>query len=415
MIENLRNRALIDSLLSDRESYTGSVSQDLKRLWRDYLGHHKVKVFTTIAVTIVWSVHPYGMSLLARFLVDQVLRVEHGFDPADIARQIGLLRTYIIALFGLWAVFIVMTWTHSYLALNIGQDLVFDLRRDLHAKLQRLHVGFFERIETGKLMSRVLDDVGVIQQWCTTQLINISAFVMRILLGTIILLLLNWRLGLLAVVAMPLYAVVFLVIYPRLVRTNIAIRRLNANMYGLSDERISGIKVVQAFAQERHERRRFQALMDNMVRLSVQSITFGQTQNLVTAVITAIFSGTIIMLGMRQVQTGEMSLGDVMVFIYALPNLFTNVQGLSTVSTQVQSVLVVVRRVFQLLDTEESVKSGPPACRAAHPPSASRKSLSPTRDRPGAHSQTCHSASPPGPGLQSWDRLELVRPPSSSC
>ncbi len=358
MISTGRTRRLVAQLLADSESYEGTIRADLRQLWREYLAPYKWRLTVALAVTIVWSGHAYGMALIARYLVDTVLLVQEGFSPDQLPERFAALRIYIFLLVGLWTVFGASNWTRSWLIISLGRKLVYVFRKRLHEKLQALHIAYFEQIETGKLMSRVLDDVQVIQRFATNQILNSMAYAFRILLGIAIVFVLNWRLALVVAVSLPIYAFVFSRIHPRVMESNRAVRRLNAEMYGVADERISGVAVVKAFSQEGQERRGFARLMDNFVRLSVQAVLYGAGQGTISGILTAFTTGIVILLGVLQVRAGTMTLGDMMVFVYALPNLFTQIEGLSEVVGQAQNVMVVLRRVFSLLDVNEEVIPG---------------------------------------------------------
>ena len=358
MISTSRTRRLVQQLLSDNEAYDGSIAADLKRLWREYLTTYAGRLIIALGVTMVWSGHAYGMALIARYLVDGVLLVQEGFSPEQLPERLAALRVYVLLLVGLWTIFGLSNWIRSWLIVGLGRKLVYLFRKRLHEKLQALHIAYFEQIETGKLMSRVLDDVHVIQRWATNKVLGAMAYAFRIVLGIAIVFVLNWQLALVVLVSLPIYAYIFRRIHPKVMQSHRAVRRLNAEMYGLADERISGIAVVKAFSQEGRERQTFARLMDNFVRLSVEAILYGAGQGSLSGVITAITTGVVILLGALSVQAGTMTLGDMMVFIYALPNLFSQIEGLSEVVGQIQGVLVVLRRVFSLLDEEEKIIPG---------------------------------------------------------
>ena len=357
-LETPRATRIIDRLLQDRETYSGKAGHDLARLWHNYLTPYRAKLFVAFLITIVWSMQPYAMSLTARFLVDRVLMVGMQVDLSMLPRQLALHRIYVVLLFSFWTAFIVGNWIRSWLMIKIGQSIVYVFRKQLHEKLQALHIGFFESHETGRIMSRVLDDVKVIRMWATSQVLNIVAQVFRLLIGLGIVLVLDWKLALIVVATLPLYGFAFMKLRPAIRRTSIALRRLNSGLYGLTDERISGIQVVKAFSQEGRERRTFTVRIHNYIRLGMQSIVYQQGLGLLAGILTAVTSGTIIYIGLMNVKGGAMTLGDVIVFIYALPNLFAQVSGLTSVAASIQAVLVVVKRVFNILDEPEQVPPG---------------------------------------------------------
>ena len=357
-LETARTTRIINQLLRDQESYEGKPRRELSRMWRNYLSQYKLHLLVALIITVIWSMHPYAMSLTARFLVDKVLKVGVGFDPTELPSQLALHKVYLVLLFAIWSTFVICHWIRSWLILNIGQKIVYTFRKELHEKLQALHIGFFESQETGKIMSRLLDDVNVIRMWATSQVLDIAAQILRLITGLVIVFTLNWKLALLVIVTLPIYAYAFARLRPAIKRTNIALRRLNSNLYSRADERISGVLVVKAFSREGRERRIFASIMHNYLRLGIQIIVYQQSLALLAGILAAVSSGLIIYLGMLQVKTGAITLGDVIVFIYALPNLFANVSSLTVVGTSIQAVLVVIKRVFNVLDEEEQVVPG---------------------------------------------------------
>lgn len=353
-----RVERIVTSLMEDVESYEGGIGRDLQRLWRQYLHPQRWSIFFALALTAVWSTHGYVFALFSRFLVDNVLLLGAEGPRPSFAEKSRVFAIYVAGLFSTWGVVTVTQWLRSWLIIGAGQRIVFGLRKELHEKLQRLHVGYFEHNETGRLMSRVLEDVWMIREWTTTHALNILAAVFQFVVGLGILLVLNWKLSLIIVAAIPVYAWSFIVFRPIIRKFSIALRRINSSMYALSAERIDGIQVVKAFTQEHRELATFTKRMHNNVRLSMRVVLSQGALSLIAGVVTALVSGIIIYVGFRQVQSGAMSAGDVMVFVFSMPRVFMQVNTLATVFVTIQAVFVVIQRVFRLLDEPEEVAPG---------------------------------------------------------
>jgi len=353
-----RIKKIIDRILSDIDAYQGSIHKDLARLIREYLKPYKARILLALFVTIIWCFFPYGTALLTRYLVDEVLLVDGNLNISNIAGQLPLFWNYVFMLFGLWTIFVICNWVKNWLILGVGQKMIYTMRKQLHEKLQALHIGYFERNESGKIVSRVLDDVKIIRKWSTNQFLNFAAYLFRLILGLVIIFFINWELSILIVLSLPVYAWAFKIMRPVIRKINIALRRLNADMYALSAERISGISVVKAFSQELRERISFAQKMNNYIRLALQVITQQQKLSLFAGFVTSVVSGIIIYLGVLSVKSKAMSFGDVMAFIQIMPNLFSQVSALTTIMTSIEAVFVVIHRVFNLLDEKESVAPG---------------------------------------------------------
>ncbi len=353
-----RIKRIISRLQEDVENYEGKVSEDLQRLWREYLSPYKVRIFIALTATIFWSSHPYLVSLIARYLVDKVLLVGKTVDLPDVPGRWALHRNYVILLFSVWASFVSTHWLSLWLILNIGQNLIYRFRKNLHEKLQILHVGFFDRMETGRIMSRVMDDVQVIKLWSTNQVLNIAASVYRFVIGLGVLFYLNWFLTLIILASLPLYVWAIAKMRPIIRTTNIALRKLNSKMYALSSERINGISVVKAFTREQGELASFTHKINNNIRLGMRVIGYQAFMGFLAGVISAVTTGIILYIGVTQVKTGVMTVGTVVAYITALPQLFAQINMLTVIATTIQAVLVVIQRVFRFLDEPVEVSPG---------------------------------------------------------
>lgn len=353
-----RVKDIIDRLLADVEEYKGGAGTDLRRLWRTYLRPERLRFFVALAMALLWSAAPLGFPLTARYLTDEVLCVGRSLPPEAFDRHLGLLWIVIGLNSGIWAIMLVSSWLRSVFIVRAGQQLVFRLRRDLHEKLQALHIGFYEQTPSGRIMSRVLDDVGVIHKWCTTQLINLVNSVAKIGLGAALLFYLNWKLALVVMVCLPLYAWAFVVLRPLIRRANIALRRLNSAMYALAAERVHGVQVVKAFARERGELRRFGRMVMERIRVALTLVRYNLLLSLLAATVTGLASGAVIYAALLEVRDGVLSIGDVVAFIVTVTHLFEPVNVLTTLLTSVQAVLVVLRRVFALLDEDVELTPG---------------------------------------------------------
>lgn len=354
-----RIHRVVDRLLSDTEEYDSDTWGNIKRLWYDYLGKKRIYIVMALPPTLFWALHPYLAALLNRFLVDDVLMIGQEFPQGALARHREMFLWWAGGLLAVWIVFLICHWLRNVLIIGAGQQIVQTLREDLHVKLQNLHVGYFERHDTGKIISRVLSDVKLIREWITTRLINLSANVTRFFVGFAILFFINWQLTLMIMVFLPFYSYIFARMRPMIRRVSIAMRRLNSSLYGLSQERIGGINVVKAFAQEEPEINTFRSRMNNFVRLSLFLVHQRQLMVLLAGAITSLSTGLIIYTGMTFVKTGVLSLGDVIVFMSTLPQIFNQVTALTNMFTEIQAVFVVINRVFYLMDTEQEVKAGP--------------------------------------------------------
>jgi ABC-type multidrug transport system fused ATPase/permease subunit len=349
---------LVGELLKDSESYEGKVRDDLGRLWREYLAEHRVPIAVAVVMTLLWSTHGYIFALAAEYLVDEVIQLGADVRP-EFDQQLPLFVRWASIVLGTWTGVVITQWVRSWLILDVGRSLVYRLRTTLHEKLQVLHIGYFERQETGKLMSRVMEDVWIIREWATNKAINISANIFQLIVGLAVSFSVEWRLTGIMVLTMPFYFWAFVQLRPAIRRLNIAMRRLSAGMYARSQERISGVAVVKAFDQERRETLNFRQRMNNFVRLAMRVVNYRGVMVAIAGTITAVTTGLVIYLGFAWVRAGTLTMGEIVFFMNVMPRLFNQVNALSQVFVEIQAVFVVIKRVFNLLDEPVDVTPGP--------------------------------------------------------
>jgi ATP-binding cassette, subfamily B, bacterial MsbA len=145
---------------------------------------------------------------------------------------------------------------------------------------------------------------------------------------------------------------------PAIRRLSIAMRRLNAGMYARSQERVGAVSLVKAFDQERRETLNFRGRMNNFVRLAMRVINYHGAMVSLAGAITAITTGVVVYVGFTWAQLGRLTVGEVVFFMNVMPRLFMQINALSSVYVQIQSVFVVVKRVFNLLDEAVDVTPG---------------------------------------------------------
>ena len=353
-----RTDGIIERLLAERADKPGMARTDLVRLQRQHLGGYRMTLLWAALLTLVVSTLPMGFTLTKRFMVDEVLVGGGVIRPEAADRLVGLCLLFFSINMGMWAIRLVSNWVLTRLIVGVGQGLVYSLRKALHEKLQSLHVGFFERTPVGVILARVLDDVNIVHMWVTGHAPSSLTAMLEIVIGLGTLMYLQWRLGLIVTVSLPLYAWTFAVLRPRVRRANKANRRLTAKMYARSAERIGGIRVVKAFARERAEVRSFAQLIHDAARVAMRLVQYRQLLAVIAGVITALATGVIVYAGSMMVRDGTMTIGELLAFVGMMGMLYNPVNHLTSVATAIQAALVVLRRVFAVLDETEEVVPG---------------------------------------------------------
>lgn len=250
---------------------------------------------------------------------------------------------------------------HGYLAAWISQHLTADFRRHVFRHLQSLSLGFFAKRRTGELLSRLMNDIGVIQNIATDTPIDLAKQAVTLIGGIAFLLVTNWQLCVLILLLLPALVLVAKFFGRRLKRLSTAIQDRTATLSTIIEEVLSGIRVVKSFVRTSWEEARFAATLNAAVRIALKR-----------AVVMAVFVPTITLLtfaagaavlwyGGRQVIQGQVSPGDLFAFVLFAGILIGPFGAAARVFAQLKEAQGAMQRVFEILDTRPEVSDGPDA------------------------------------------------------
>ena len=359
-----RVKEAMDRALSDRQEGFGWDRTDVRRFAREFLRPHTRTFVGLFFIMFVWSMQPFAFALTHRYLVDDLLGGAGGVENLlrTVTREAvyaGMWFLFAINM-GLHTVSVLCQWSQSYWALRVGRQVAYKLREKLYRKLDALHVGYHDQAQTGRIMSRVQEDVATLQGTIDQHLNFAMIEPVKLVVGLSFLFYAQWRLGLIVALGLPLYAAAFLVFRPRIRRAGQARSRINSRLYGLSEERIGAIRVVQAFGREEREMSVFSRLTHEGVRVTIRSAWYGQGLNLSAGIVTIVVTGLVLYFGLSAVrdQTWGMTLGTMMAVIQVLSPIFVSVQTIVDVAPMLEIARVSLRRIYSLLDQPEDVQAG---------------------------------------------------------
>jgi subfamily B ATP-binding cassette protein MsbA len=367
---------------------------NIARLVRDYVRTYWKRLGFVLLVAMMTSLSPYIFGFMSRVIVDDVLQigmttetpaVQSEEEPSEVREiedtmerspapspplapsqqegakksreeQLRLLRIMFLAYVLVRLTFAGLSWLYAYHITHIGQHVVFQLRKDLHEKLQSLQLTFFDQQQIGKIMARLFDDVGVIQASVSAVFVRLITNLGMLIVGVVILLRLNWELSLIAFATFPFYAISYRIYVGKVRPVNRRMRRKNSELYGIVGQTISGIRVVKSFVQEPKEIRRFFRKNAAFIRLRIQATVLGNTLGAVSGIVSTIGTVLIFYFGALRIKTGMMTFGEFTFFMASVSALFGPVIQLTNMNTVIQWVLVALKRVFDVLDEEVTIQ-----------------------------------------------------------
>ncbi len=290
-----------------------------------------------------------GLALVGPALTQRAL------DVAIPARDTGLLGTLAAVFLAALVLEFVVEYGQTLLTTYLGQRVMYDLRMQIFAHLQRLSISYFDRNPVGRLMTRVTSDVETLNELFSSGVVTVFGDVFTLLAIMTMMLWIDWRLALVTFAVIPL---VWLTarIFRRRVRQafgdiRVRLARLNAYL----QERLSGMRVVQLFGREADSAARFAQLNQEHLEAHRRSITIYAVFFPVVEVLTAVAMALLLYYGGLRAIGGTITVGVLAAFIQLTRRFFQPLQDLSEKFNLLQSAMASSERVFALLDQPVSV------------------------------------------------------------
>lgn len=283
------------------------------------------------------------------------------WDIVTVQRNVTLMTQTILLFLGIAVVQSVMAMGQSYLTTRLSQQIIADFRTHLFRHLHTLSLSFFARRRTGDILSRLMNDVGVIQHLVTDTPIDSAKQVVTLIGGLAFLFYMNWKLCLLIVFLLPILILVARIFGKRLKALSTQIQDQTASVSTLIEEVISGIRVVKSFVQTDREAGRFGLALRRLVAQAIQRANVLSVFIPTITLLTLIMAGGVLWYGGKQVIDESMTPGDLLAFVLFAGILIGPFGSAARIFSQIKEGQGAMQRVFELLDTTPDVTDSPEA------------------------------------------------------
>jgi subfamily B ATP-binding cassette protein MsbA len=287
--------------------------------------------------------------------------VKPAMDDIFIRRDQAMLTMIPLLLFGAYVVKGLARYGQSYLMAAVGERVIAALRGRLYMHIQGMPLSFFADLHSAELMSRVISDVNRLSRVSSTVLVMVIRQVAMVAALVTVMLVREWRLTILALVALPFIAVAVRVIGRRLYRINKRAQEKVAELNVMLHEAFSGMKIVKAFGREAHEHARFERVNRRLLDLALKDHRADEITEPAMEIIAAFGIMAAIWYGGHQVIAGSKTPGDFFSFTAALALLYGPIRQLSRIMNTIQQSTSSVERVFEVLDTPPAIADRPGA------------------------------------------------------
>src|SRR5437879_3360507 len=263
----------------------------------------------------------------------------------------AVLAVILIAVFGALS-----SYLEKYLTTSVGQWVMHDLRRVFYSHIQKLSLSFHDHKRTGDLISRVTTDIDAVQNLISQVLLGMLVNALTLVGMVLVMLYLNWMFTLIALLVAP---GLFLVVYyytRRIKNASRAMRRQEGQVVNVLQEVLSSIRVVKAFAREDYEQERFERESRESVEKALQARNVKAKLPPIVEMIVACGTCLVLWYGARLVLAGQLTSGDLLVFLLYLGKMYKPMRELSKMTDTISKASVGWERIREVLENEMQIR-----------------------------------------------------------
>ena len=331
--------------MSEKTPRTKHTFRQLSRFVKPYRG-----VFIAVALfAVLSSIFSTAQPYLIKVAIDNYI------TPKDYE---GLVRIVYI-LIALLCAEVTMQFLFSYYSNWLGQTVIRDVREKLFAHLLRFKMRYFDKSSIGVLVTRAVNDMERIGEIFSSGLFEMASDILKMFVITIVMFVIDWKLALISYATMPLILYFTRWFQRSMNAAFVEVRHQVANLNAFVQERISGIKVLQLFAQEREELENFKKINEKHKQAWLKTIWYNSIFFPIGDLCVSITIALIVWFGGRQI-IGEnvYDLGNIFLFIQLSQQLFRPIRHIADKFNTLQMGIIASDRVFAILDTETDTETG---------------------------------------------------------
>jgi len=331
------------------KGYDPKVARGLLQFLKPYYGQMLISLIFMIIVTAASVSGPYFVKLA----------IDEGMAQSNLVA----LRNIVLIYFVVSVIQVVTNIFRVRLMSRVGQHVLYDVRMKMFHHLQKLSLSFYNRYSVGRVITRVINDVGTLREFVTWATLAIVRDLLAIIGILIAMLTLNLRLSLLTFTVLPLM-VVATILFRRAARRNY--RKVRAAVSWTNSvlaENVNGVRVVQAFSRQSHNYANFKDFVNRyFLERSLDAAKVASLFTPIVDVLGAIATALVVYIGGTAVLGESITAGVLIAFVLYIDRLFDPIRDLSRRFDTLQSTMAGGERILELLNTPVEVQDAEEAC-----------------------------------------------------
>ena len=349
-------KAVVGSHREEEEVFGKAIDpRIIRRIWT-FVRPYRKSLAISVGSVLVFTLTNLAIPLIIRFAIDNGMA--RGADGHVLLWCIGAFLAVIC-----------VNYAASYLQESVvgkvAEHVLFDMRRAMMARLQKVSLSFMDKTEVGRLMSRLQGDVNAMQEFLETSVMSVGDIVL--LFGIfIVLCVLDLRLGLLTMATMPTLLVIRFFWLPPAKRSFMAAHETNSIANGALAEGINGVRTVQSLNRQRVNFDLYDEKAYTNLRTHLRAAKFAQVTVPIVDTLTGISMATVIVVGGQMVLNHQLALGVMVAFLFYIQRFFDPIRSLTMQYSVMQRAMASGQRISEVLDVPvditdktEAVELGP--------------------------------------------------------
>jgi len=339
-----QDKRVINAIEEDLEqlsSYDGAVASR----FFNYIKPYKKEAFIGVISVILFTIAVLSVPLMVKFTIDNAIN----------DKNTNLLNILFIGLIGFSIMHLLSNYVQQKIIREIGEKILFDIRSEMFTHLQRLSMSVADRSKYGSIMSRVLGDVGALQELFQAGVFAIGDMLTLVVI-TIIIFSLNWPMALGILMIMPVFLGLRIFWLPKARKAFLKARASSSVVSGVLNEHVNGIRVTQNMIREEINQDRF----DERVRENFDDMNdaakYGSGIHPPVELLVGFTMSLIVVLGGYLVSGGSVEIGVMIAFLLYVQRFFDPIRALTMHYSTLQRAMASGHRIFELLDITIDIK-----------------------------------------------------------
>ena len=300
-------------------------------------------IFLTLLLSVLGPIRPY----LTQIIIDDYV----------VLNDLEGLKGMTLLLFFLLIINAIIMYFHTYLSGWLGQNIIKNIRVKLFSHMQSFKLKFFDKTPIGRIVTRNVSDIETIADIFGQGVAAIIGDILLLFGIVFLMFLLNWKLTLISLSTLPLLLLTTYVFKEKVKVSFNEVRDAVANLNSYVQEHIVGMKVVQIFGNEKKEYQKFVEVNDTHLKANLKAVLYYSIYFPVMELFTSIGLGLLIWYGSGEIFSEQVSIGVLIAFIMYLQLFFRPIRSIADRFNTIQMGVVSSTRIFNLLDSYDTIKS----------------------------------------------------------